>query len=104
MMPQGIPGGFSDVMPQGIIFCPCLAPKCEQRYPSSIFGVSLMWSVIVAFRPAPPSRYKYNLSRAWVGIVGKYKVTKIVCLPQQTAIVLEFESCTVKVGQATWQL
>ena len=31
-----------------------------------------MWSVIVAFRPAPPSRYRYNLSRACVGIVGKY--------------------------------
>ena len=40
MMPWGIPRhnphdasrhsrGFSDVMPQGIIFCPCLAPKCE---------------------------------------------------------------------------
>ena len=82
-------------MPQGIIFCPCLAPKCEQRYPSSTFGVSLMWSVIVAFRPAPPSRYRYNLSRAWVGIVGKYKVTKIVCLPQQTAIVSEFETTMV---------
>ena len=49
--------GFSDVMPHGTIFCSCLAPKCEQRYPSSIFGVSLMWSLIVAFRPAPPSRY-----------------------------------------------
>ena len=87
MMPWGIPRhnphdasrhsqGFSDVRPQGIIFSPCLAAKCEQRYPSSIFGVSLMWSVIVAFTPAPPSRYKYNVSRTWVGIVGKYKEQK----------------------------
>ena len=36
--------------------------------------------------------------------VGKYKVTKIICLPQHLAIVSEFESCTVKVGQAMWQL
>ena len=80
------------VMPQGIIFCPCLEPKCEQRHPSSIFGVSLMSSVIVAFRPAATSRYRYNLSRTWVGIVDKYKVTKIVGLPQHIAIVSEFES------------
>ena len=67
-------------------------------------SVNQTWPVIVAFAAAPTSRYIYNVSRAWVGIVGKYKVTNIVCLPQQTAIVSEFESCTVKVGQAIWQL
>ena len=66
-------------------------------------SVNQTWPVIVTFRPAPLSRYMYiyKVSRAWVGIVGKYKVTKIVCLTQQTAIVSEFEGCTVKVGQAT---
>ena len=64
-------------------------------------SVNQTWPVIVTFRPAPLSRYIYKVSRAWVGIVGKYKVTKIVCLTQQTAIVSEFQGCTVKVGQAT---
>ena len=49
-------------------------------------SVNQTWPVIVTFRPAPLSRYIYKVSRAWVGIVGKYKVTKIVCLTQQTAI------------------
>ena len=64
-------------------------------------SVSQTWPVIVAFAAAPTSRYRpiglYNVSRAWVGIVGKYKVTKIVCLPQHTAIVSEFESCTKEI-------
>ena len=65
------------------------------------------WPVIVAFRPAPPSRYiMYKVSRPWDCIVGYYNVTKNVCLPSQTAIAIvsRSESCTVKVGQATWQL
>ena len=59
MMPQGIPGDFG------------LTRNSQQSYPSSIVGVSQKWSVIVAFGHATHSLNVSNISRAWVGIVGK---------------------------------
>ena len=52
---------------------------------------SQKWPVIVVLGAAPPGL---------VLLVFKYKVTKIDGLLQQTAIVSEFEGCTVKVGRA----
>ena len=51
-------------------------------------SVSQTWPVIVAFGAAPPPP-RYNVSRAWVGIVDPYKVTQIVCLPQSYLSIFE---------------
>ena len=79
--------GFSDVMTQGIIFWCLLDSPLMDLLHARHQSVNQTWPVIVAFGAAPPSYIQCIKGLGWY-IAGKYKVTKIVCLPQQTAISL----------------